>query len=145
VGQLIQGVVHEHQAAFPRHRIDVWQTGNLMGEWDADRLAQAASNLIGNALQHGDGETVDVQLDGTQEDAIVFSVANAGNIAPDLLPHIFDPFYGGQQQTCRTGGLGLGLYIVQQIVYAHQGSVEVRSEKENHTLFQVNVPRKPAI
>ena len=56
-----------------------------------------------------------------------------------MLPHIFDPFRGGERAVTRSEGLGLGLYIVQQIVQAHQGSVEARSADE--TMFLVTVPR----
>ena len=59
-----------------------------------------------------------------------------------MLPHIFDPFRGGQRQPGRNEGLGLGLYIVQQIVHAHQGSVDVQSEDATHTVFRVRMPRR---
>jgi len=53
---------------------------------------------------------------------------------------LFDPFRGSQRQTGRTEGLGLGLYIVQQIVLAHGGSVDVQSGNGNHTAFVVRIP-----
>ena len=52
----------------------------------------------------------------------MIKVENTGTIPPELLPQLFDPFRGAQRQTGRTEGLGLGLYIVQQIVVAHGGS-----------------------
>ena len=142
LGTLVSRVVQEHQAAFPGHRIDMTQVGNLAGEWDADRLAQVASNLIGNALQHGeDSEPVRISLDGSAAQQVVLSVANAGGIPSDLLPYLFDPFHGGKRRMGRNGGLGLGLYIVQQIVRAHHGHVEVQSGAERETVFRVSVPR----
>jgi signal transduction histidine kinase len=70
-GLLVQRIVQEAQAAAPDRRIEVLQEGTLAGEWDADRLSQAASNLIGNALQHGkDGMAVEVRLDGTRDDMV---------------------------------------------------------------------------
>lgn len=146
LGALLQRVVQEHHAAFPRCRIELHHHGNLMGEWDADRLAQVASNLIGNSLQHGeDGGTVQVRLDGTHADMVVLSVANGGSIPAEVLPHVFDPFHIGHRQPGRTEGLGLGLYIVQQIVQAHQGSVEVQSGDAQRTLFRVKVPRRAVV
>jgi signal transduction histidine kinase len=143
LGPLIHRVVQEQQAAFPERRIEVRHDGNLMGDWDADRFFQVASNLIGNSLQHGDGaEAVQVRLDGTQPDLVEFSVANAGDIPPDVLPHLFDPFRSGQQQPGRSAGLGLGLYIAQQIVQAHHGSVDVETGSGTHTVFRVKVPRR---
>ena len=144
LGLLIHRVVQEHQVAFPERRIELREAGDLSGEWDIDRLAQVASNLIGNALQHGDcSEGIEVQLDGTQAEIIVFSVVNAGRIAPDMLPHLFDPFRRGPRESSRNEGLGLGLYIAQQIVHAHHGSVDVQSANATHTVFNVRVPRRP--
>jgi signal transduction histidine kinase len=141
-GILVDRVVHEHEVAFPDGRIEVRQDGDLKGEWDADRLAQVTSNLIGNALQYGKaGEPVQVGLDGTRTDVVMLRIANAGSIAPDVLPHVFDPFRGGQRPADRKDGLGLGLYIVQQIVHAHRGSVNVQSADGKSTLFSVTVPR----
>jgi two-component system sensor histidine kinase/response regulator len=139
---LVQRVVQEHQAACPEQRIEMRSEGNITGEWDADRLAQLASNLIGNALQHGaTGQPVQVRLQERAGDTIVLSVSNAGAIPADLLPHVFDPFRGGQRQVSRNEGLGLGLYIVQQIVVAHQGSIDVQSG-DGRTTFRVTIPRR---
>ena len=142
-GALVHRVVKEYEIAFPERRIDVQHTGNLSGEWDADRLAQVASNLIGNALQHGeDSEAVAVRLDGTDQAMVSLSVANPGSIPEDMLPNLFDPFQGGLRQPGRDQGLGLGLYIVQQIVLAHRGEVAVHIPSAGHTLFEVRVPRR---
>ena len=143
LGVLVERVVREHETSFPGRRIDLRQEGDLCGEWDADRLAQVASNLIGNALQHGKGSAiVEVRLDGTGVDGVVLSVVSVGSIPADSMPHLFEPFQGGRRQPGTNQGLGLGLYIVQQIVHVHNGSVEVQSGKADQTLFQVKVPRR---
>jgi two-component system sensor histidine kinase/response regulator len=143
LGALIQRVVQEHQAGMQDRRIEMLCEGDLIGEWDADRLTQVASNLVGNALQHGQRSApVQVRLDGTAADAVVLSVTSAGRIAPDVLPHIFDPFRGSERTVGRAEGLGLGLFIVQQIVQAHHGTVQVQSE--DATVFRVKVPRLAA-
>ena len=142
LGALVDRVVSEIQAAYPERRIAVEQTGTLSGNWDGERLAQVASNLLGNALQHGGASgVVRVTVDGTRPDAVVIEVENSGTIPPDLLPQLFDPFRGARRQTGRTEGLGLGLYIVQQIVLAHGGSVDVQSGNDNRTAFVVRIPR----
>lgn len=144
LGALIERVLPEIRAAHAGSRIELSRRGDLQGEWDAERLTQVASNLIGNALQHGEQkDAVEVRLDGTGRDVVTLTVCNTGTIAPDLLPRLFDPFRGAERQTGRSEGLGLGLYIVQQIVLAHDGSVDVRSQPPNHTCFVVQVPRKP--
>lgn len=142
LGGLIDRVVGEIQAAYPDRPVAVEKTGNLSGDWDGERLAQVTSNLLGNALQHGDESgAVQVAIDGSRDDAVVIKVENGGVIPPDLLPQLFDPFRGAQRQTGRTEGLGLGLYIVHQIVLAHGGSVDVNSGDGNRTTFVVRIPR----
>ena len=137
LGEIVRRVVEEHEAASPGCRIDVQPEGDLGGAWDAGRLGQAIANLVGNALKHGNGGGVEVRLDGRRGDAVDFSVANPGGIPAEVLPHLFDPFRGGR----RSEGLGLGLYIVQQIIAAHRGSIEVCTEERDRTLFRVSVPR----
>ena len=141
---LVQRVVHEHQTAYSDRSIELSHDGALQGHWDAGRLAQVVSNLIGNALQHGDRTAaVQVSLDGTRAETVCVVVANRGRIPPELLPHIFEPFRGGAQ---RAGGaserLGLGLFIVQEIVRAHEGTVSVRSSEDQCTQFSVLLPRQ---
>jgi two-component system sensor histidine kinase/response regulator len=140
---VVDRVVQEAQTAHPGRPIDVTVEGDLTGEWDSDRLQQIASNLVGNAIQHGDSsEPIHVRVDGSAADRVVLSVANAGVIPPEMLPSIFDPFHSGRHG--RGEGLGLGLYIAQQIAEAHQGSIEVESHPTRGTVFTVNMPRRLA-
>jgi signal transduction histidine kinase len=143
LAESVQRVVREYEISFPERRIELQQDGDLIGEWDADRLAQVASNLIGNALQHGAADgPVQVRLDGTRANGVVLSVINSGSIPPLVMPHLFEPFQGGLRQPGQNQGLGLGLYIVQQIVHVHRGSVDVQSGDGERTIFQVKIPRK---
>jgi signal transduction histidine kinase len=140
---LVQAVIQERQAIHLESHIELIRSGTLNGVWDEDRLVQVASNLIGNALQHGlPKTTVEVRLDGTQPQTVRLSVANEGHIAEELLPHIFDPFRSGGRKSTRTQGLGLGLYIVQQIVQSHGGHIEVTSPDGQKTCFTVTLPRE---
>ena len=143
LGELIERVVQEHRASFPERDIHMQLAGDLKGEWDADRLAQVASNLIGNALQHGDGGEIQIMLEGENNDNVILSVTNKGSIPAAILPHIFNPFRSSRDQTNKNSGLGLGLYIVEQIVKAHLGSINVNINNDNHqTTFRVHVPRR---
>jgi two-component system, sensor histidine kinase and response regulator len=138
-------VVRESQAAKPGRALEIRQQGHFDGEWDAGRLAQVASNLISNALQYGDPkEPVLVELDGTRDDTVEMVVSNAGNIPKELLPQIFDPFRGRSEPSRRSEGLGLGLYIVKELVEAHEGRVDVASNPGERTRFTVRLPRRPS-
>jgi signal transduction histidine kinase len=138
---LVERVMREHQAAAPDRSVEAGCEGKFNGYWDAERIAQAASNLIGNALKHGSAAApVRVRLDGTNDDSVLLIVKNSGAIPPDVLPHLFDPFRGGGHQSGRSDGLGLGLYIVSQIVQAHGGTVDVKTG-DGDTAFYVRLPR----
>jgi two-component system, sensor histidine kinase and response regulator len=140
--ELVERVVREHQAAAPARVIETEYAGDCRGRWDAERIAQVASNLIGNALKHGDVRVpVRVLLDGANPTEVVLTVSNGGTIPPDLVDHLFDPFRGAGRPAGRSEGLGLGLYIVYQIVKAHGGSVEVATGRHDRTSFRVAVPR----
>jgi two-component system sensor histidine kinase/response regulator len=143
---VVRRVVQEQQAAHPHRQIETRFEGDLVGEGDPGRLAQVTSNLVGNALRHGEQqEPVRVQVDGGQPACLVLSVANAGGIAADALPHLFEAFRGGQRQAGRSEGLGLGLYITQQIVQAHRGTLEVQSDDQRLTVMRVTMPRIPRL
>lgn len=144
LSDVVQRAVEELQESAPDCPIEVHCQGDVCGQWDAERLLQVASNLLGNAVQHGaHGAPVRVELDGTLPQAVVLQVANEGSIAPTLVPQLFNPFRERSHKPGRNQGLGLGLYIVQQIVLAHGGSIEVQSE-QGHTRFCVQLPRTPA-
>ncbi len=138
---IVAQVVEEMELSQPTRTIELYANGEAMGAWDADRFAQVASNLIGNAIQHSPANTaVRVSITDTR-DSIVLEVSNehAGAIAADDLSRIFEPFRRGKQSS----GLGLGLYIVKQIAEAHGGAVTAVSEA-NRTSFTVTLPRTNA-
>jgi two-component system sensor histidine kinase/response regulator len=141
---MIRRVLQEHQAAAPERRIVLTREGSLRGDFDGERVAQMASNLVGNALQHGarEGE-ISVHLDGSDAKRVRLLVGNPGEIPPELLDEIFEPFRGRRDEAVsRGGGLGLGLYIVQQLARAHGGEVCVASGR-GMTCFTVELPRRP--
>ena len=141
LGEVVGRIVDEQRLAHPDRQLHYEHSGDLAGSWDAERIAQVGSNLIGNALHHGvEGSPVTIAAHGSAS-GVVLSVSNKGNIAPDVLPHIFDPFRGTRDRDRgRHGGLGLGLYIVQQIVIAHGGRIEVLTGTNDTTTFTVEFP-----
>lgn len=133
--------VAEFEATNPSRPVEVVADGDLHGEWDGGRLGQVLSNLIGNALRHG---TVTIPTTVTltgSADEVLASVHNGGHIPADLMPRLFEPFQSGVGRRTRAEGLGLGLYIVQQIVLAHGGDVRVTSSPEAGTTFAIRLPR----
>jgi signal transduction histidine kinase len=118
-----------------------WQaSGDLRGEWDADRLAQVVSNLVGNAIQHGGGTPI--TLTGREEgDSVTLAVHNGGpSISQDVLPFVFEPLARGHGKDAG-GGIGLGLFIARAIVSAHGGDIQVTSSADAGTTFTVRLPK----
>src|SRR5205823_2605363 len=139
LADVARGAVEELRVAHPEAQLTVHATAQISGEWDADRMAQVVSNLVGNAISHGAGGPVDVQVDGANGSAIL-EVHNGGAPIPaDLLPRIFDPFRQAMPATV-AHGLGLGLFITRQIVLAHGGTIGVVSAQPEGTTFKVVLP-----
>ncbi|MCW6512189.1 GAF domain-containing sensor histidine kinase [Lichenifustis flavocetrariae] len=106
---------------------------------DHVRIAQLFSNLLGNALTHGEpGAPVRVGA-GTEGDAFVLWVANAGTpIPPATLDDLFRPFFRGKARPSQQG-LGLGLYIASEIAKAHGGTLVATSDTDE-TRFTFRMP-----
>lgn len=139
---LCREAVDEARTAHGR-AVDLHLSGDPRGFWDGDRLAQLLSNLVGNALQHSPTHSAVAITVREEADHAVVAVTNGGPaIAPDHLKHIFEPFRRGAADG--SAGLGLGLYIVERIVSAHGGMIEVESADEIGTTFTVKLPRRRA-
>ena len=108
---------------------------------DAVRLQQVVSNLLTNAIKHSErGSTVSVMLD-TVDAQVRIQVGDEGcGIAPELLPHVFEPYRQAAGDMSRSG-MGLGLTIVRQLVELHGGHVEATSPGVGHgACFSVLIP-----
>jgi signal transduction histidine kinase len=137
---LVRGVLDEMRLARPESSFEL--TGDeIEGSWDRDRIEQVVSNLVGNAAQYGRrGDPIELTV-STCDGAAHLRVHNtnkAGPIPPETIASMFDPFARGTH-TERADGLGLGLYIVQQIVNAHSGVIRVTSNQDG-TTFDVQLP-----
>jgi phosphoserine phosphatase RsbU/P len=136
MGALVGAVVEELEVAHPGRAIQLRAEGDLTGQWDAARIGQVVTNLVGNALQHGvDPIEVVVADDGAQVRLVV--VNRGAAIDPELVPSLFEPF---KRRHRSAPGLGLGLYIVAEIVRAHGATIEVASTVDA-TSFTVRWPR----
>jgi phosphoserine phosphatase RsbU/P len=134
-------VVAELQTSTPNRVMDIRIAVTESVECDRARIGQLVSNLVGNALDHGAPDQPIQVTAATQDGWFEFSVTNAGEqIPPASLEHIFDPYARGSHRPSRQG-LGLGLYISNQIAKAHGGAINVISTKDQ-TSFTFRMPYK---
>lgn len=143
VHALSKRVLKELQAVHPERVFSFEVKGPGAASVDAERLEQAVGNLISNACQHSPaGMPIEVESHA-EEGVWSLRVHNWGSpIAPERLPEIFHPFRSGAaNRGVHMGpGLGLGLYIVQEIAHAHGGAVTVDSTAEEGTCFVLTIP-----
>ena len=104
-------------------------------------MAQAVSNLLGNAVRHSPaGTPVHVHVRG-ERDQVVVEVHNEGAIPGDRMTTLFEAFGSNTPRAGHHEGLGLGLFIARTIARAHHGNIEVESAPERGTTFRVALPR----
>jgi signal transduction histidine kinase len=138
---ILRQVIEELEDANPEWTLTLECVGGAAGAWDADRLAQVFSNLIANAVQHGDvAGGVRIRVDGTHAGRVRIEIENTGTIPEELRPTIFEPMSGSQRRRDGSRGLGLGLYVSREIVRAHQGTITARSGHDS-TTFAIELPR----
>ncbi|MBV4484525.1 sensor histidine kinase [Pseudomonas sp. SWRI153] len=146
---LCERVVEELRAFHPQANVLFDAKDPVMGAFDGARMEQVFSNIISNAVTHGDNQfPVTVELEVSQ-DCAVFSVHNGGEPIPeDVLPFIFNPMGRFSQRSVidhgPVAGLGLGLFIASEIVASHAGSIDVSSDPQGGTVFRVTLPVGPA-
>jgi signal transduction histidine kinase len=137
LGEVCSEIIDDVQLLHPERAIHLKRGNNLVGSWDRERIEQVVTNLLSNAVNHGRGD-INVVVEPTPG-AVLVSVHNHGEvIPPSEMPNLFEPFKRGSESRL---GLGLGLYIVQVIVKAHGGTVEVVSNAQSGTTFTTRWPR----
>lgn len=111
----------------------------LIGVWDEFRIEQVLANLLTNAMRYGAGKPVQVSV-SRQADDVCIEVRDQGiGISQKSLDRIFCQFERAEGSE-GSAGLGLGLFIAEQIVRAHQGRIQVESEEGKGSLFRVLLP-----
>ena len=134
---LFSEITEEFRIAHSTRTIEFDGDERCEGKWDAGRIVQVYSNLLSNALHYGEPEMpVKVNIKDTGENVRV-SVWSKGKVIPaDETENIFQPFWRGtKDDSLNSSGLGLGLYIVQEIMQTHGGKIELESDKEKGTTF----------
>jgi sigma-B regulation protein RsbU (phosphoserine phosphatase) len=138
---VIDQVVQELRSTSPDYDVQTTYAITHSIRCDASKIGQLVSNLLGNALSHGDkSQPIRLHAETTDTDGFRLWVSNGGSpIPPEAMPKLFDPFVRGQSQRY-TEGLGLGLYIAHEIARAHGGALTVTStERETRFIFEMPV------
>jgi phosphoserine phosphatase RsbU/P len=140
---VLEQVVAEIRAISPDRQIMAHFSIEHPVDCDAGRIGQLASNMIANAVTHGaPGVPIEVEAH-TNDDHFVLAVANGGVPIPSAArAQLFQPFFRGSVRRSQQG-LGLGLFIVNEIAKAHGGSMDVASSEEE-TRFTFSMPLTPA-
>lgn len=143
VPELVRAGIDELEAANPARKIIVTHEGDREAVCDPDRIGQVLQNLTQNAINFSpEGSPVSVSTRGDAQ-KITLTVHNQGEPIPsDQLGRIFEPLQRATLDVDRTGrSIGLGLYIVRNIVKAHHGGVDVKSSAVEGTTFTIRLPR----
>ncbi|ABY98880.1 HAMP domain-containing histidine kinase [Pseudomonas sp. SbB1] len=145
---ICRSVIEELRTAFPDNLIHFNETMTISGLFDTARIAQVFSNLVTNAIRHGDASSpisVTIKEEGAESHVCVH---NRGEpIPPEAMPYLFKPegrysSYAAKEKGA-SAGLGLGLFIAAEIVGSHGGRIEVESSAEEGTTFDVILTRSP--
>ncbi|WP_339650308.1 HAMP domain-containing sensor histidine kinase [Halopseudomonas pelagia] len=143
LAEIARQLIDEFRSSHHDHSFRQLDTGNCVGNWDASRVGQICQNLISNALQHGapEGEIV-VSCEGL-DDKVILTVKSEGDPIPESRQQ--NIFELSKRKHLEKGNpnknLGLGLYIVKDLVMAHNGSVHVESTQSAGTTFTVVLPK----
>ncbi|ACG74124.1 multi-sensor signal transduction histidine kinase [Anaeromyxobacter sp. K] len=138
----VREVVEQHagEAAAAGVALRVDAPPSVLGAWDRRRIDQVLENLVGNALKYAPGAPVDVRVEADAGSARI-RVHDEG---PGIPAADQERVFGAFERACPhrgVGGLGVGLYVVREIVRAHGGSVSLESEPGHGTTFTVTLPR----
>lgn len=140
IGEMIRESIDTVEVLQPSYHIIVKGDGNLMVTGDRYRLIQVVTNFIGNGIKYSNGKkdvVLTIDHDGT---AVTISVKDEGlGISAENLPHVFKRFFRAEK-TKNLEGIGLGLYLCQQIVFAHHGKIWAKSEEGKGSTFYFSIP-----
>jgi signal transduction histidine kinase len=135
-------VIEEVALAWPDRKLVTSMPARLDAYVDADRFSQVLTNLLSNALQYSPaGTEVTAALRAAGGSAVLDIHNHGAPIPEDFLPKLFEPLQRAAAACDHSSrSIGLGLYIVKQLVRAHSGTIEVVSTAEAGTTFTVRLP-----
>ncbi|HLD98729.1 MAG TPA: ATP-binding protein, partial [Bdellovibrionota bacterium] len=141
-GHLVREIVERHQIELSQAKcsVELQLEKDVIGFWDRIRLEEVVANLLTNAMKYASGSLITIQLTGTEAGARL-SVQDRGvGIHPKDQVRIFKPFQRATEKG-QVRGFGLGLYIVHEIVKAHQGKLYLKSEPGKGSTFTIELPK----
>ncbi|WP_175903545.1 sensor histidine kinase [Burkholderia seminalis] len=143
LSDIVNDMVEELRAAYPRRQIDLNVESNLSGRWDGQRIQQLVGNLVLNALKYGaQDKPVGVSV-ARANGGVCIEVSNHGpTLDQSTLARIFNPLQRGPGKSHNAPGddsMGLGLFIAREIASAHDGTIEAKSDS-SATVFVVRLP-----
>ena len=142
VSSIVERVVLDHELAAVQKQVAIAADCKCLESVsvDRERVHQALSNLVSNALDHSERDSVVTVYALLERREVVLGVVDHGHgICPDELPHVFERFYQASRK--RSAGAGLGLAIVDGIARAHGGFVRVDSQLGQGACFELHLPR----
>jgi two-component system OmpR family sensor kinase len=145
LSEVVTGVVERLLPQFenyPSRAPQMLLTQGLVGHWDRFRIEQVMNNLVTNALRYGQGKEIKIRSFQQNKEACLEISDQGIGIAPENIAKIFDRFERAGISASEVSGLGLGLYITNQIVLAHHGRIEVESELKKGSTFRLVLPLK---
>jgi len=137
VGNVVESFAAQMEACGCELRLE--RNEPIAGVWDAFRIEQVLANLLTNAMRYGAGKPVQVSVTSCTEGACIEVRDHGIGISPKSLERIFCQFERAEGSE-GSAGLGLGLFIADQIVRAHNGRIQVQSEEGQGSLFRVLLP-----
>lgn len=144
MGYIARQLVDEMRTKHPSRTFNLKISGNTEGHWDKPRMGQVFSNLLGNAVQYGFSDApITVTLTGRERE-IILTVHNEGvPISESAMNKIFESLVRAEdsKNPMASTNLGIGLYIIREIVEAHKGTIGVTSTEKEGTEFTIRLPR----
>ncbi|MBC7428903.1 MAG: hybrid sensor histidine kinase/response regulator [Bacteriovorax sp.] len=137
---LVHDVIERHIELFKAkgNQIEIVSCESINGRWDKFRIEQVITNLLTNAIRYGEGKPIKISISTEQGRALVVIEDKGVGIAKEDLKRIFQRFE--RASGTEVSGLGLGLYIVSQIIEAHNGLINVESQPGKGSVFTIDLP-----
>jgi len=138
--EMIKEAIETVEVLQPSYKIVVKGDGNIEVSGDRYRLIQVVTNYLSNGIKYSNGKTDVILTIYHNNETITVSVKDEGlGISGNQLPYIFERFFRAEK-TRNLEGIGLGLYLCRQIIYAHNGKVWAESEEGKGSTFYFSIP-----